>query len=67
MPKFKVGQKIVATERGIGFEEATVLGIYTPKVGKFKGREMYLLKILCGTATVPVSVENNYQLAKQRK
>ena len=35
--------------------------------GKRKGQKMYLLKILNGTATIPVSAEVNYELIKDKK
>ncbi len=63
--KFKIGDTIEAIEKGRGFEEATVLNIFTETKGKNKGKEMYLLKIICGKATVPVSAEVNYQLKKK--
>ena len=62
MSKFKIGDKIKVSEYGRGFEQATVLNIYTEKKGRLKGKEMYLLKIVCGTATIPVSAEDNYEL-----
>ena len=62
--KFKKGDIIVVTEYGRGFEKAVVMGIFTEKKGKNKGKEMYLLKIMCGTATIPVSAEVNYKLVK---
>ena len=62
MTKFKVGDKIECLVKGRGFEEATVMKIYTKQDGKFKGEKMYLFKIPCGTATVPVSAEDNYQI-----
>ena len=65
MPKFKQGDTIEAIERGRGFERAVVMNIYTEQKGKNKGKEMYLLKILCGTATIPVSAEVNYGLVKK--
>lgn len=66
MPKFKRGQVIGTIEPGKGFEEATVLSVFTSKEKKTKGRQMYLLKIINGTATVPVSAEVNYQLKKKK-
>ncbi len=66
MPKFKEGDVIKTIEKGKGFEEAKVLGTFTEKKGKFKGREMYLLKIMCGTATIPTSVEDYYILCKKK-
>lgn len=64
--QFKKGDKIEARERGIGFEEATVLGTVISKSKKFKGKEMYLLKIMNGIATIPIDAEVNYQLCKNK-
>lgn len=66
MPKFKKYDQIAAINCN-GFEKATVLNIYTAEKGKFKGRQMYLLRIMNGTATVPVEAEINYQLVKDKK
>ena len=60
--KFKVGDKIRPIATGGGFENASVQSIFTEKQGKDKGRKYYKLKILCGTATIPVSAEVNYEL-----
>ncbi len=66
MSKFKPGDHIEAIDKGRGFEEAIVLGTFTEmSKGKFKGQEMYNLKIPCGTATIPVSAEYNYQILKK--
>ena len=62
--KFKVGDKIRPIETGCGFENASVQSIFTEDKGKNKGRKYYKLKILCGTATIPVSAEVNYELDK---
>ena len=67
MPKFKRGQVIEAIENGKGFEEATVLSVFTSQEKKTRGKQMYLLKIINGTATVPVGAEVNYQLIKNKK
>lgn len=64
MCKFKVNDTIETIEHGRGFEKAVVMGIFTEKKGKNKGKEMYLLKIMCGTATIPISAEVNYRLVK---
>lgn len=64
MPKFKPGDKITHLPGIKGFEEAQVMKVFTETEGKFKGREMYLLRIFCGTATVPVTMEDSYMLAK---
>lgn len=66
MPKFKRGQVIGTIETGKGFEEATVLSVFTSKGKKTQGKQMYLLKIINGTATIPVSAEVNYQLKKKK-
>lgn len=66
MCKFKIGDHIEAIERGRGFERARVLGTYTSKSKKFKDKKMYLLKIMNGTATMPVSAEVNYRLSKKK-
>ena len=60
--KFKVGDKIRPITTGGGFENASVQSIFTEDKGKNKGRKYYRLKILCGTATIPVSAEVNYEL-----
>lgn len=65
MAKFQIGDKIKVNEYGRGFDNATVLNIFTEKKGRHKGKEMYLFKILCGTATVPVSAEDNYKLDEE--
>lgn len=65
--KFQVGDVIETLPGYTGFEKATILGTFTEEKGIHKGKEMYLLKILCGTATMPISAENNYQLYKGRK
>ena len=59
--KFKQGDKITVTEYGNGFERATVTG-----VTEQKGRQYYILKIMNGTATIPVSAEINYKIAKEK-
>lgn len=66
MSKFNVGDVIEPILKGTGFEDATVLGIVTEKKGAHKGKEMYLLKIINGTATIPCSIESNYQLVNKR-
>ena len=67
MSKFKEGDIIEAIERGMGFEQATVLGTYMEKKGRHKGEEMYRLKIPNGTATQPVEAEVNYRICKNPK
>ena len=68
MPKFKVNDVIEPVERGKGFEQARVLGTFIEegKKSKFKGREMYLLKIPCGKATIPIETEECYKLVDKR-
>ena len=65
MAKFKVGEIIEPVERGRGFENAEVQSIYIAIRGRFKGEEMYLLKVINGTVTVPVRVEDNYKLKEK--
>ena len=65
MPKFKRGDIIEAAERGSGFEWAYVANVYTARKGKFKGQQMYYLKIMNGTSTIPVTAEVNYKLKKK--
>lgn len=57
--KFKKGDTIEVTEYGNGFEKATVKGIIEEN-----GKQYYSLKIMNGTATIPVSAEVNYRLKK---
>ena len=64
MSKFKVNDHIQTKVHGLGFENAIVSDIFIAKKGKYKVREMYLLKIMNGIATMPVSAETNYQLVK---
>lgn len=66
-PKFKRGDVIGATELGRGFEKAYVLGVFTGTKGRYKGKELYQLKIINGTATIPVSAEVNYELIKNKE
>lgn len=67
MPKFKVNDIIECVESGRGFDNAVVLGTFTEKKGIHKGKEMYLLKIMCGTATVPISsADVNYRKIKPK-
>lgn len=67
MSKFKPGDVIESIERGKGFDKAIVLNVYTAEKGIRKGQKMYYLKIMNGTATVPVGAEVNYQLVKDKK
>lgn len=63
--KFKQGDVIEAINRGMGFERAEVLGTFISTEKRTKGKEMYHLKIMCGTATMPISAEINYKLVKK--
>jgi len=65
MSKFKKGDAIGTIEPGRGFERAVVLNIYTAQKGRNKGQKMYLLKIINGTATIPIGAEVNYRLIKK--
>lgn len=66
--KFKVGDIIEPIEMGRGFEQAKVLKIFIEKEEtRFKGRKMYLLKIPCGVATIPIEAEEFYKLVDKRK
>lgn len=60
--KFKVGDKLKVAEYGKGFDDSTVIG-----VTENNGRQYYILKIMCGTATIPISAEVNYELFKEKK
>lgn len=57
--KFKKGDRITAIICGSGFEKATVIGVVEEK-----GRQYYSLKIMNGTATIPLTAENNYKLSE---
>jgi RNA polymerase-interacting CarD/CdnL/TRCF family regulator len=59
--KFKQGDHIVVSEYGNGFDWAIVTGVIEQK-----GRQYYTLKIMNGTATIPVSAEVNYKIAKDK-
>lgn len=60
--KFKKGDQIVPTESYQGFENATVTGII-----KQNGKQYYTLRIIQGTATIPVSAEEFYKLKTNKK
>lgn len=60
--KFSIGDTIVVDEYGKGFERATVTGVIEQK-----GRQYYTLKIMNGTATIPVSAEINYKIFENKK
>ncbi len=68
MQKFKKGDVIEAIDKGRGFEQARVLGTFIEegKKSRFKGREMYLLKIPCGTATIPIETGELYKLVDKQ-
>ena len=53
--KFNIGNVITPIEGYSGFTDAKVLGVTKETKGPHKGKEMYLLKIINGTATVLVS------------
>ena len=56
--KFKVGQTIAAIDSFHGFEKATIYKI---------DDKYYHCKIMCGTATIPISsVESNYIKYKEK-
>ena len=58
--KFKKGDTITRMEYCSGFERATVLDIFEDK-----GKQYYKLRILNGTATMPVGAEVNYERLKK--
>ena len=60
--KFKVGDIITPAEYYHGFEDAKVTGVIEKK-----GKQHYILKIINGTATIPVSAEVNYKLKTDDK
>ena len=57
--KFKKGDILTAVEYGLGFEKAAVIGTVVQN-----GKQYYSLKIMNGTATIPVSAESNYKILK---
>lgn len=59
MCKFNKKDIIKCINLGMGFEKATVLDIVT-----INNKKMYLLKIPCGTATIPIGAEVNYKKLK---
>ena len=61
---FNIGDKVTPRPDHIGYENATVINIFTQKKGKNKGKQYYVLKIMNGTATIPISAEVNYKLVK---
>ena len=60
--KFEVGDNIVVDEYGKGFEKATVTGVIEQN-----GKQYYTLKIMNGTATIPISAEVNYKIFEDKK
>ena len=58
--KFKKGDVLTVSEYGRGFDKATVTGVVEQN-----GKQYYTLKIMCGTATIPVSAEDNYELFEE--
>ena len=54
--KFKKGDVLTVTEFGNGFDKATVMGVI-----KQNGKRYYSLKIMNGTATIPIGAEINYK------
>lgn len=60
--KFSKGDIITPKEYYHGFENAEVLGVV-----ESRGRQCYMLKIMNGTATIPITVEDNYKLKNEKK
>ena len=60
--KFSIGDTIVVDEYGKGFEKATVTGVIEQN-----GKQYYTLKIMNGTATIPISAEVNYKIFEDKK
>ena len=60
--KFKAGDTIVVNEYGNGFDKATVTGVIEKN-----GKQYYTLKIMNGTATIPISAEINYKIFENKK
>ena len=58
--KFEKGDIITPSEFYHGFEDATVLG-----TTEIKGKQYYRLKIMNGTATIPVTAEVNYKKVEE--
>jgi hypothetical protein len=54
--KFKKGDVLTVAEFGRGFDKATVIGVI-----KKDGKQYYTLKIMNGTATIPIGAEINYK------
>ena len=60
--KFSIGDIITPVECYHGFDNAKVIGIEEKK-----NRQYYVLKIMNGTATIPVSAEINYKLKTEKE
>ena len=60
--KFKIGDKVTPAAYCNGFKDATIVGIV-----EIKGKPHYVMKIMNGKATVPLSVEDNYKLVNESK
>ena len=60
-PVFKKGQTITAIDRGMGLEEATIMGIVD-----YKDRKHYKCSIPCGFALIPIEAQINYKLSKKK-
>lgn len=60
--KFKSGDILTVTEYGRGFDMATVTGVIEKN-----GKQYYTLKIMNGTATIPISAEINYKIFENKK
>lgn len=56
--KFKVGDNIIPKECYKGIDHATVTGV---------DDKNYYLKILCGTAILPIGAQVNYQLEETKE
>lgn len=54
---FNIGDIITPKEYHQGFENARVI-----RLSEINGKQYYTLKILCGTATIPLSAEENYKV-----
>jgi hypothetical protein len=59
--KFKVGDIITPKQYCHGFCDVEITGIVTDM-----DRECYKVKIPNGIATIPIIVENNYELSKNK-
>jgi hypothetical protein len=59
--RFKQGDVITAIYKGRGLEEATVMDVVEKD-----GKQYYSLKIVRGTALLPVAAEVNYKIFKKK-